>query len=168
MSEGCPKFAAVPGVIIAGGGEPSKAFLDVCASVASECELKYMAPCKCTSRLPEVSLTRAGQGPFALAGARCQQAGKAEVPDTQVATPIQLLEALKRRGLAYQREGYVGRLRRNICPSRSWGNSVAQVIEADRLVHVRVLEMGIQSKRNAFLHGRALLSSAHRFRWSVS
>ena len=153
--------ASVPGVIIEGDSEPSKALLDVCINMTATAELKYVPPCKCTSRLHEVSLAAPSSKLVELEASRLIVRDKVEVPDTQVSTPIQLLEALKRRGLAFQfadicsfveHERYVGRLMKHLTKPVLEGTprcTVAQIIEADRLVHVHLLEQGVKPRRNA-------------------
>ena len=153
--------ASIPGVIVEGDSEPSKALLDLCASMVSACELKYVAPCKCTSRLHEVSLSTAPSRLLELDANKLVLKDKTEVPDAQVSTPLQLLEAFRRRGLAYQfadicsfveHERYVGKLMKHLSKPILEGTprcTVAQILEADRLVHVHMLEMGVKPRRNA-------------------
>ena len=98
-----------------------------------------------------------------LEASRLIVSDKVKVPDTQVLTPRQLLEALRRRGLAFQfadicsfveHERYVGRLMKHLTKPVLEGAlrcTVAQIIKADRLVHVRLLEQGVvKPRRNAF------------------
>ena len=151
----------VPGVLVEGEGEPSRALLELACAMVSLNKLRYIAPSKCTSRLSEIALAKPTQKVVELDQKALVLRDRQAESEALVNTPLQFLAAMKRRGLALsfadacdfvQHERYVSMLMSHLNRDPAFGPGpcmLHQVIEADRLVHVRMLELGVSPKRDA-------------------
>ena len=153
--------AKVSGVIIEGDAEPSRALLELACAMSSLDEIRYIAPEKCTSRLSEVALAKPLARVVELEQQRLVLKDQELPCDAQVHNPLLLSAAFRRRGLALAfadvvdflaHEKYVNELMRHLTnPDALPGGAcqLHQVVEADRLVHVWMLEKGIRPRRKS-------------------
>ena len=147
----------VPGVLIEGDAEPSRALLE--AAMAQLDEKCYIAPDKCASRLSEIAMAKPLSRVLELERQKLVLKDRQAPLDAQVNTPLLLAAAFRRRGLAFsfadvcdfiQHERYVSSLMSHLNrdPNTAFPPcQLSQVIEADRLVHVHLLEKGVRPKR---------------------
>jgi hypothetical protein len=133
---------------------PSNALLDLTCAMAQVGEAKYIAPAKCTSRALEACQDKTPQKIVHLESEKLViKEGEASLtPDTS--TPLLLQNAFKRRGLATHFAGicsyvvhdrYVAALMSHLTreqPQALPRCTAAQVVEADRLVWLKLLEAG--------------------------
>ena len=151
----------LPGIIIEGDGEPSRHLLELACQMVALNELRYISPAKCTSRLAEIASAKPVQRVLELEQKALVLKDTSEPAEVSVHTPLQLVAAFKRRGLALHfadacdfvaHERYVSTLMAHLSRDPSVGTppcNLAQIVEADRLVHVKMLELGVQPKRDA-------------------
>ena len=95
----------LPGILIEGPLEPSHSLLELCCSQAETKALRYIAPEKCLSRVHEITHGKTPSKQVELEADKLVVKEKDAAPDMAAHTALQLQEALKRRGLAYQFAG---------------------------------------------------------------
>ena len=90
----------VPGILVEGEGEPSRALLELTCATVSLNELRYIAPSKCTSRLSEIALAKPTQKVVELDQKALVLRDRQAESEALVNTPLQFAAAMKRRGFA--------------------------------------------------------------------
>lgn len=150
----------LPGILIEGPLEPSHSLLELCCSQAETKALRYIAPEKCLSRVHEITHGKTPSKQVELEADKLVVKEKDAAPDMAAHTALQLQEALKRRGLAYQFAGalrfqqydrYLTQLFHHMHrepPSGYTRVSASQLVAAHKLVFQRLIEEGIVPSRN--------------------
>ena len=149
---------SIPGVIIERQLEPSHELLDLAAQIHESRQLKYLSPEKCTSREWEVSMSKTSKQ-LSIDSDKLLVKEKRETPDQTTTSDLQILEALKRRGLALAfadiisweaHERYLQMLfsHLRIEPPASYHKpTIQQVLQADRQVFVTLIREGAKVRR---------------------
>ena len=154
----------LPGLWTEGPTEPGRALLDECASQESSCQLKYISPDRCISRTFEVTNdTNAKKMPRQLELDANHLVVKSQEDELTMPShsALQVQEAFLHRGLAYvfsqsisfdAYSRYLSKLfshmHREPPPNHS-RTSVAQLVEADKLVWIRLIERGVKPRKSA-------------------
>ena len=119
-------------------------------------QLKYLPPDKCISRLQEVTHAKESARQIELEQTRLVIREAQESPNMPASSALQVLEALRRRGLAYvfaqavpwtEYDRYLTKLFAHMSrgPPPGFNRvSVSQIVEADRQVFVRVIEANVK------------------------
>ena len=144
------------GLLIEGGLEPSHALLDLCCNQHETRTLQYLAPEKCTSRIHEITHSKSPAKQVELEADKLVVKERASTPEMVAHTALQLQEALKRRGLAYQfanaltfrhYDRYLSQLFAHMHrdPPSGYGRvTTSQLVNADKLVFQKLIETGVQ------------------------
>ena len=148
----------LPGVLIEGGMEPGRCVLEDCVRQESANQLKYLSPDRCVSRTHEVTHSRGASRQLELESSKLVIKETDDAMSMPTHSALQVQEALRRRGIAYvfaqclsfnAYEKYISRLFSNLHrePPPGFARcSVAQLVEADRQVFVRLIELGVQPR----------------------
>ena len=149
------------GLLIEGPLEPSHSLLDLCANMATENEIAYIAPEKSVSRTHEVLHQKAPLKQVEVSAEALIVKENSSVPDGSVQSALQVQEATQRRGIGlvfadliehdkYSR--YLTTLFSHLHrgPPAGYNRcSVAQLVMADKLVWQALLEEGVRPKRDS-------------------
>ncbi|CAE7214389.1 unnamed protein product, partial [Symbiodinium sp. CCMP2456] len=148
------------GLNIEGPLEPGRKLLDECAHQEALGQLKYLSPDRCISRLHEVTHAKPSSRQVEIDQSRLVIKDAQDEISMPASSALQVQEALRRRGLAYtfaqavtwnSYDKYVTRLfahmHRDPPPSCN-RISVSQIVEADRLVFTRLIELNIKPKQD--------------------
>ena len=153
--------ARLTGVLIEGTMEPSRQLLQMCVQQESENQLRYIPPERATSRLFEVGSAKASTKQVEIEANKLvirEQSGDLSAPTFGA---LQVLEAFKRRGLAYafaqlvtfeENERYLVKLFNHMQrdpPPGFLRCTIAQIVEADRLVWQRLIQDNVRPRRAA-------------------
>ena len=151
--------ASLTGILIEGPLEPSHSLLQLCVH-QREVNQTYIAPERCTSRVHEVTCGKTPTKQVALESERLVVKESANIPDETATSALQVLEALKRRGLAYTfadavsfrcYDRYLTQLFSHLHrepPKKFSRCTVSQLVQADKMVFQKMIENGIKPKRN--------------------
>ena len=146
------------GVLVEGHSEPSQALLDLATQLFDQNILRYIPLEKCYSRLVELSHTGKHSKTLEIESSRIVVKEKDADVETTVQSSYQLLEALKRRGLALDFAGVMSYTRHdryvqalfahlNRDPPSGYNRcSVAQLISADRAAWCHLIERDIKPR----------------------
>lgn len=152
--------ASLPGLTIEGPLEPSHVLLQLCSSQREQNQLAYIAPEKCVSRMHEVTTSKTPNKQLALEAERLVIKEASSVPDEAAHSALQVLEALKRRGLGYvfadsvtwrAYDRYLHTLFAHLHrdPPKGFARcSVSQLVAADKMVFQVMIEKGVKPKRS--------------------
>ena len=149
------------GLSIEGPMEPGRKVLDECAHQEATGQLKYLSPDKCVSRMHEVTHSKNPHKQISLEQNRLIIQDDVDELTMPASSALQAMEALKRRGIAYafaqavswtSYDRYItklfGHLHRDAPPG--FGRiSVSQVVEADRKVFARLIELDVKPRKAA-------------------
>ncbi|CAE7578426.1 unnamed protein product [Symbiodinium sp. CCMP2592] len=147
------------GLNIEGPLEPGRKLLDECSHQEAVGQLKYLSPDKCVSRLHEVTHAKDSSRQVEIDQSRLIIKETQDEFSMPASSALQVQEALRRRGLAYTfaqavswnaYDKYVtklfGHMHRDPPPNHN-RISVSQIVEADRLVFTRLIELNIKPKQ---------------------
>ncbi|CAE7949787.1 unnamed protein product, partial [Symbiodinium sp. KB8] len=153
--------AELTGLSIEGPLEPGRKLLDECAHQEATGQLKYLAPDRCVSRIHEVTNAKNASRQVEIDQSKLIVREAQDELSMPASSALQVQEALRRRGLAYTFaqalswsacDRYLMRLFSHMHrepPPNHNRVSVTQVVEADRLVFVKLIEQNIKAKRDA-------------------
>ncbi|CAE7590682.1 unnamed protein product, partial [Symbiodinium necroappetens] len=153
--------AELTGLSIEGPLEPGRKLLDECAHQEATGQLKYLAPDRCVSRLHEVTNAKNTSRQVEIDQSKLIVREAQDELSMPASSALQVQEALRRRGLAYTfaqalswsaYDKYLMRLFSHMHrepPPNHNRVSVTQLVEADRLVFVKLIEQNIKPKRDA-------------------
>ena len=173
----------LPGVLIEGGMEPGRCVLEDCVRQESANQLKYLSPDRCVSRTHEVTHSKGASRQLELESSKLVIKETDDAMSMPTHSALQVQEALRRRGIAYvfaqclsfnAYEKYISRLFSNLHrePPPGFARcSVAQLVEADRQVFVRMIELGVQPRAAAdgsFPMDDALISALESYHVSMA
>ncbi|CAJ1365896.1 unnamed protein product, partial [Effrenium voratum] len=146
------------GVLIEGPMEPGHALLDLCAQQRESGQLRYIPPERCISRVHEVTTASNPKKQLEFESDKLSIKEQVVVPDMQVHDSLKLLEAFRRRGLAYafaeavsflDYERYVNSLFSHCHREPPPGYSrcaLPQLVQADKLVFTKLIEDGVKPR----------------------
>ena len=151
----------LPGILIEGPLEPSHTLLNACAAMQQANEVRYIAPEKCVSRTHEVIHQKNPSKQLEISSDVLAVREHLEVPDAVTTSALQVQEALVRRGIglvfadlvdhaSYSK--YISTLFSHLHrepPAGSSRCSVSQIVNADKLVWQKLLEVGTKPRRGA-------------------
>ena len=151
----------LPGILIEGPLEPSHTLLNACAAMQQANEVRYIAPEKCVSRTHEVIHQKNPSKQLEISSDVLAVREHREVPDAVTTSALQVQEALVRRGIglvfadlvdhaSYSK--YISTLFSHLHrepPAGSSRCSVSQIVNADKLVWQKLLELGTKPRRGA-------------------
>ena len=147
------------GVIVEGPLEPSHALLELCANQHQANQLQYIKPEKCTSRMHEITTGRPSTKELQLEANKLVVREHVEVSEMTIHNSLLLQEAFKRRGLAYvfsnsvshaAYERYLQTLFMHTSrepPPGCQRCSLSQLVQADRMVFIRLIEENVKPRR---------------------
>ena len=173
----------LPGVLIEGGMEPGRCVLEDCVRQESANQLKYLSPDRCVSRTHEVTHSKGASRQLELESSKLVIKETDDAMSMPTHSALQVQEALRRRGIAYvfaqclsfnAYEKYISRLFSNLHrePPPGFARcSVAQLVEADRQVFVRLIELGVQPRAatdGSFPMDDALISALESYHVSMA
>ena len=153
--------AELTGLSIEGPLEPGRKLLDECAHQEATGQLKYLAPDRCVSRLHEVTSSKNPSRQVEIDQSKLVVREAQDELTMPASSALQVQEALRRRGLAYTfaqalswsaYDKYLMRLFSHMHrepPPNHNRVTVTQLVEADRLVFVKLIEQNIKPKRDA-------------------
>jgi len=148
------------GLNIEGPLEPGRKLLDECAHQEALGQLKYLSPDRCISRLHEVTHAKPSSRQVEIDQSRLVIKDAQDELSMPASSALQVQEALRRRGFAYtfaqavtwnSYDKYVTRLFAHMHrdpPPTCNRISVSQIVEADRLVFTRLIELNIKPKQD--------------------
>ena len=149
------------GVSLTGQLEPSHALLDLAVQQWENRCLKYVGPEKCHSREDEVQNSKPITTNLSLEGGKLKVTETDGVEDRDIEGSLQVLNALRRRGVAYafarlisweKHEAYVASLFKYLTKPAQPGFrkvSLRQVLRADKLAFAKMSEAGEDIRANA-------------------
>ena len=149
------------GVSLTGQLEPSHALLDLAVQQWENRCLKYVGPEKCHSREDEVQNSKPITTSLSLEGGKLKVTETDGVEDRDIEGSLQVLNALRRRGVAYafarlisweKHEAYVASLFKYLTKPAQPGYrkvSLRQVLRADKLAFAKMSEAGEDIRANA-------------------
>ena len=152
--------AELTGLNIEGPLEPGRKLLDECAHQEATGQLKYLSPDRCVSRMHEVTHGKSTSRQLEIDQSKLVVRETQDELSMPAASALQVQEALRRRGLAYTFAQAVSWSAYDRYLTRLFGNmhrepppnhnriSVSQIVEADRLVFVKLIESNIKPKKN--------------------
>ena len=147
------------GVIVEGPLEPSHALLELCANQYQANQLQYIKPEKCTSRMHEITTGKPSTKELQLEANKLVVREHVEVSEMTIHNSLLLQEAFKRRGLAYvfsnsvshaAYERYLQTLFMHTSrepPPGCQRCSLSQLVQADRMVFIRLIEENVKPRR---------------------
>ncbi|OLP75132.1 hypothetical protein AK812_SmicGene45120 [Symbiodinium microadriaticum] len=153
--------AELTGLGIKGLLEPGRRLLDECAHQKATGQLKYLAPDRCVSRIHEVTNAKNTSRQVEIDQSKLIVREAQDELSMPASSALQVQEALRRRELAYTfaealswsaYDKYLMRLFSHMHrepPPNHNKVSVTQLVEADRLVFVKLIEQNIKPKRDA-------------------
>ena len=169
--------ARLAGVVIEKALEPRYALLDAVAQQWESKQLAYLSPEKCTSREWEITMSKTSKQ-LSIDTDKLLVKSEQAVPDQQVATEMQVFEALRRRGIALAftdslswevHERYLQRIfqhLRNEAPEGYFKTSLQQVLRADREVFLHMVQRDVSVRRaadNTLPMDAAIMSAASSY-----
>ncbi|CAE7192582.1 unnamed protein product, partial [Symbiodinium sp. CCMP2592] len=152
------------GVSLTGQLEPSHALLDMIDMAVQQWEsrcLKYIGPEKCHSREDEVQNIKPLTTSLSLEGGKLKVTETAGMDDRDIEGSLQVLNALRRRGVAYafarlisweKHEAYIASLFRYLTKPAQPGYrkvSLRQILRADKLAFSKLSEAGEDIRADA-------------------
>ncbi|CAE7403202.1 unnamed protein product [Symbiodinium sp. CCMP2592] len=149
------------GVSLTGQLEPSHALLDMAVQQRESRCLKYIGPEKCHSREDEVQNVKPLTTSLSLEGGKLKVTEAAGMDDRDIEGSLQVLNALRRRGVAYafarlisweRHEAYVSSLFRYLTKPAQPGYrkvSLRQILRADKLAFSKLSEAGEDIRADA-------------------
>ncbi|CAE7257711.1 unnamed protein product [Symbiodinium sp. CCMP2592] len=149
------------GVSLTGQLEPSHALLDMAVQQWESRCLKYIGPEKCHSREDEVQNVKPLTTSLSLEGGKLKVTEAAGMDDRDIEGSLQVLNALRRRGVAYafarlisweKHEAYVASLFRYLTKPAQPGYrkvSLRQILRADKLAFSKLSEAGEDIRADA-------------------
>ena len=149
---------ALPGAIIEGDGEPSRALLELAVQMHTLNEIKYIAPEKATSRIFELTSEKPASRMLELTQDKLVVKDREPEDGSACTTPMLLAAAMRRRSLALHfadvmsfeiHERYVARLFSHLThavPDGFGRPTLAQVLQADRLAWVHLIEKNVKPR----------------------
>ncbi|CAE7369217.1 unnamed protein product [Symbiodinium sp. CCMP2592] len=149
------------GVSLTGQLEPSHALLDMAVQQWESRCLKYIGPEKCHSREDEVQNVKPLTTSLSLEGGKLKVTEAAGMDDRDIEGSLQVLNALRRRGVAYafarlisweRHEAYVSSLFRYLTKPAQPGYrkvSLRQILRADKLAFSKLSEAGEDIRADA-------------------
>ncbi|CAE7540441.1 unnamed protein product [Symbiodinium sp. CCMP2592] len=149
------------GVSLTGQLEPSHALLDMAVQQWESRCLKYIGPEKCHSREDEVQNVKPLTTSLSLEGGKLKVTEAAGMDDRDIEGSLQVLNALRRRGVAYafarlisweRHEAYVSSLFRYLTKPAQPGIrkvSLRQILRADKLAFSKLSEAGEDIRADA-------------------
>ncbi|CAJ1397362.1 unnamed protein product [Effrenium voratum] len=147
------------GVLIEGPMEPGHALLDLCAQQRESGQLRYIPPERCISRVHEVTTASNPKKQLEFESDKLSIKEQVVAPDMQVHDLLKLLEAFRRRGLAFafaeavsflDYERYVNSLFSHCHREPPPGYSrcaLPQLVQADKLVFTKLIEDGVKPRK---------------------
>ncbi|CAE7763100.1 unnamed protein product [Symbiodinium sp. CCMP2592] len=156
------------GVSLTGQLEPSHALLDMAVQQWESRCLKYIGPEKCHSREDEVQNVKPLTTSLSLEGGKLKVTEAAGMDDRDIEGSLQVLNALRRRGVAYafarlisweRHEAYVSSLFRYLTKPAQPGYrkvSLRQILRADKLAFSKLSEAGEDIRADASAIGAIL------------
>ena len=153
--------AQLAGVSLTGQLEPSHAFLDMAVQQWETRCLKYIGQEKCHSREDEVQNTKPLTTSLSLEGGKLKVTESDGMQDRDIEGSLQVLNALRRRGVAYafarliswdKHEAYISSLFKFLTKPAQPGYrkvSLRQLLRADRLAFSRMSEAGEDIRADA-------------------
>ena len=133
----------------------------MCAQQRESGQLRYIPPERCISRVHEVTTASNPKKQLEFESDKLSIKEQVVVPDMQVHDSLKLLEAFRRRGLAYafaeavsflDYERYVNSLFSHCHREPPPGYSrcaLPQLVQADKLVFTKLIEDGVKPRRDA-------------------
>ena len=149
--------ASLTGLCIGGPLEPGRKLLDETCHQEATSQLKYLPPDKCISRLHEVTHAKESSRQIELEHTRVIIRDAQESPNMHASSALQVLEALRRRGLAYvfaqsvtwtEYDRYLTKLFAHMSRDPPPGFN-RQIVEAERQVSVRMIEANVKPCKTA-------------------
>ena len=149
------------GVSLTGQLEPSHALLDLAVQQWENRCLKYVGPEKCHSREDEVQHAKPITTSLSLEGGKLKITETDGVQDRDIEGSLQVLNALRRRGVAYafarlisweKHEAYVASLFKYLTKPAQPGYrkvSLRQILRADKLAFAKMSEAGEDIRADA-------------------
>ena len=149
------------GVSLTGQLEPSHALLDLAVQQWENRCLKYVGPEKCHSREDEVQNAKPITTSLSLEGGKLKITETDGVEDRDIEGSLQVLNALRRRGVAYafarlisweKHEAYVASLFKYLTKPAQPGYrkvSLRQILRADKLAFAKMSEAGEDIRADA-------------------
>ena len=149
------------GVSLTGPLEPSHALLDLAVQQWETRCLRYIGPEKCHSREDEVQNIKPVSTSLSVEGGKIKVTEDASVEDREIEGSLQVLNALRRRGVAYafarliswdKHEAYVSSLFKYLMKPAQPGYrkvSLRQILRADKLAFSKMSEAGEDIRADA-------------------
>ena len=149
------------GVSLTGPLEPSHALLDLAVQQWETRCLRYIGPEKCHSREDEVQNIKPVSTSLSVEGGKIKVTEDAGVEDRDIEGSLQVLNALRRRGVAYafarliswdKHEAYVSSLFKYLMKPAQPGYrkvSLRQILRADKLAFSKMSEAGEDIRADA-------------------
>lgn len=151
--------ARLVGVCVERQLDPSHSLLDATSQMYESQQITYLSPEKCTSREWEISRSKTAKQ-LAIDSDKLTIKEKSEVPEQTASSEMQVFEALRRRGIAFDfsdivtwqtHERYLSmlfsHLRRD--PVEGYARvTLQQVLRADRCAWTKLIEAGTPIRRN--------------------
>ena len=149
------------GVSVSGSMEPGHALLDAVMNMVDKNQLKYLAPERCVSRVHELTSLKTPDRILDIEANKIVVKDKEDKLEVPAHTSLQVLEALKRRGIALdfgdcvgfiERERYVQTLFEHLHREPPQGYqrcTIAQIANADKEAWRKVIEQSVKPRRDA-------------------
>ena len=149
------------GISLTGQLEPSHALLDMTVQQWENRCLKYIGPEKCHSREEEVQNLKPLTTSLSLEGGKLKVTESSGMEDRDIEGSLQVLNALRRRGVAYafarliswdKYEAYVSSLFKYLTKPAQQGYrkvSLRQILRADKLAFAKMSEAGAEVRADA-------------------
>lgn len=160
----------LPGLLLEGPNEPGHSLLDAVVSMVDKNQCKYLAPERCVSRMHELTTQKSADRMLEIESNKIVIKDKDEGVEVAAHTSLQVLEALRRRGVAFefadcmgyqQHERYVQALFSHLHrepPAGYQRCTVSQLVSADKEAWKRIIEPNVRPKRDE--HGNRGLDTA--------
>lgn len=150
----------LPGLLVEGANEPGHALLGAVMSMVDKNQLRYLGPDRCISRIHELTSQKTTDRMLEIEANRVVVKDKDDPMEVPARTSLQVLEALRRRGVVLeyvdcvsfnQHEKYIqalfGHVHREPPPGFQ-RTTVTQLVTADKEAWKRVIEQNIKPKRD--------------------
>ena len=149
------------GVLISGQMEPGHTLLDSVMSMVDKNQLKYLPPERCVSRVHELTNLKAPDRMLDIEANKIIIKDKDEKIEAPAHTSLQVLEALKRRGIALEFGDCMGFLEHDKYVQALFAHlhrepppgyqrcTVSQLVNADKEAWRRLIELNVKPKRDA-------------------
>ena len=148
------------GVLVSGSMEPGHSLLDSVMHMVDKNQLKYLPPERCVSRVHELTSLKAPDRMLDIEANKIVVKDKDEKLEVPAHTSLQVLEAMKRRGIALdfgdcmgfvEHDTYVQALFAHLHREPPPGYqrcTVAQLVSADKEAWRKVIELNVKPKRD--------------------